>query len=72
MEPELLVALPGQVHLICGVAGVQACTDLGLLLLGEVFHAVAEQAADLVPRVVFVAAAARQRAQYFASLESAA
>ena len=29
-------ALPGQVHLICGVAGVEACTDFScLLLIGE-------------------------------------
>jgi len=39
---ELLVALPGQVHLICGVAGVEAVADLGLLAFGEVFYAVAE------------------------------
>jgi hypothetical protein len=48
---ELLVALPGQVHLICGVAGVEAVADLGLLAFGEVFHAVAEQPADLIQRV---------------------
>jgi hypothetical protein len=39
---ELLVALPGQVHLICGVAGVEAVPDLGLLAFGEMFDAVAD------------------------------
>ena len=39
---KLLVALPGQVHLILWVAGVEAAGDLGLLALGEVFDAVAE------------------------------
>ena len=53
---ELLVALPGDVHLVARVTRVQAMADLGLLLLGEVFRAVAEQPADLVERVVFVAA----------------
>ena len=57
---ELLVALPGDVDLVARVAGVQAAGDLGLLLLGEVFHAVAEQPADLVQRVVLVAAAAQR------------
>ena len=52
---ELLVALPGHVHLILWVAGVEAAAELGLLVLGEVFDAVAEQPADLVQRVVFVA-----------------
>ena len=56
---ELLVALPGDVHLVARVARVQAMADLGLLLFGEVFHAVAEQPADFVERVVFVAAAAQ-------------
>jgi hypothetical protein len=37
------------------VAGVEAAAELGLLVLGEVFDAVAEQPADLVERVVFVA-----------------
>jgi hypothetical protein len=37
------------------VAGVEAAAELGLLALGEVFDAVAEQPADLVERVVFVA-----------------
>jgi hypothetical protein len=41
------------------VAGVEAAADLGPLALGEVFHAVAEQPADLVERVVLVAAAAQ-------------
>jgi len=54
-----LVALPGDVHLLVRVARVQAMADLGLLLLGEVFRAVAEQPADLVQRVVLVAAAAQ-------------
>jgi hypothetical protein len=39
--------------------GVEAGSDLGLLLLGEVFRAVAEDAADLVERVVFVPASAQ-------------
>jgi hypothetical protein len=39
--------------------GVEAGGDLGLLLLGEVFRAVAEDAADLVERVVFVPASAQ-------------
>jgi len=43
---ELLVALPGQVHLILWVAGVEAAAELGLLALGEVFDAVAEQPAN--------------------------
>ena len=35
-EAELPAALPGQVHLICGIAGVEACTDFSyLLLVGE-------------------------------------
>jgi hypothetical protein len=55
---ELSVALPGHVHLVCGVAGVEACADLGLLLLGEVLYAMTEQPADLVERIVFVAAPA--------------
>jgi hypothetical protein len=57
---ELLVALPGQVDLTVWVAGVQAGDYLGLLLVGEVLHAVAEQAADLVERVVFVAPVAHR------------
>ena len=55
---ELLVALPGQVHLPVGVAVLEAVGDLGLLAFGEVLHAVAEQPADLVERVVLVAAVA--------------
>jgi hypothetical protein len=55
---QLLVALPGDVDFAAWVAGVEAAADLGLLPFGEVFDAVAEQAADLVQRVVFVAAAA--------------
>src|SRR4249919_456412 len=53
---ELLVALPGQVDLSDWVAFLQAAGELGLLLLGEVLHAVAKQSADLVERVVLVAA----------------
>jgi predicted ester cyclase len=49
---ELLVALPGPIHLIGEVAGVEALPDLGLLLLGEVFRAVAEQPANLIERIV--------------------
>jgi hypothetical protein len=45
---ELLVALPGDVHFVAWVTRVQAMVDLGLLLLGEAFHVVAEQPADLV------------------------
>jgi len=41
------------------VAGVEATADLGLLALGEMFHAVPEQPADLIHRVVLVAAAAQ-------------
>jgi hypothetical protein len=53
---ELLVALPSQVDLPAGVDFLQAAGELGLLLLGEVLYAVAKQAADLVERVVLVAA----------------
>ena len=42
-----------------GSPASRQAADLGLLALGEVFHAVAEQPADLVERVVFVAAAAQ-------------
>jgi hypothetical protein len=38
----------GHVHLIGRVARLEAVPDFGLLLLGEVFCAVAEQPADLV------------------------
>ena len=55
---QLLVALPGKIDFPVGVAGVEAPGELGLLALGEVFHAVAEQPADLVQRVVFVASVA--------------
>src|SRR5215218_9794857 len=55
---ELLVALPGQVDLSVRVAGVQAGGDLGLLTLGEVFDAVAEQPRDLVERVFFMTTSA--------------
>jgi hypothetical protein len=56
---KLLVALPGDVDFVGRVAGVEAGGDLGLLLLGEVFHAVAEEPADLIERVVFVTASAQ-------------
>jgi hypothetical protein len=39
---KLLIALPGHVHLLGGVAGAKACADLGLLARGEVFDAAAE------------------------------
>src|SRR5215203_4210982 len=55
---ELLVALPGQVHLLGRIAGVEAGDDLGLLLVGEVFDAVAEQPTDLVERVLFMTTSA--------------
>ena len=55
---ELLVALPGQVHFAVGVAGLQAPGELGLLALGEALDTVAQQAADLVERVVLVPAVA--------------
>ena len=53
---ELLVALPDHIDLPAGVAFLEAAGELGLLLLGEVLHAVAKQAADLIERVVLVAA----------------
>jgi hypothetical protein len=53
---ELLVAPPGDVYL---VTRVQAA-DLGPLLHGEMFHAMGEQPADPVQRVVLVAAAAQR------------
>jgi hypothetical protein len=56
---ELLVALPGHVHLIYGVVGIEARADLGLLALGEMFHPVAEEPADLIQRVVLVTAPAK-------------
>src|SRR4051812_27424679 len=52
---ELLVALPGHINFSRRVIGIQAAGQLVLLAFGEVFDAVAEQAADL-ERVVFVAA----------------
>jgi hypothetical protein len=55
---QLLVALPARVQLIAGVAGVETCADLGSLAPGEVLCAMAAQPADLIERVVFVAAAA--------------
>jgi hypothetical protein len=39
---QLLVALPRDVDFVVRVAGVEAATDLGLLLVGELFHAVAK------------------------------
>jgi hypothetical protein len=53
---KLLITLPGDVHFILWVAGVETVVDLGLLLLSEVFDAVPEQPSDLVERVVFVPA----------------
>jgi hypothetical protein len=52
-DAQLLVALPGHVRPIAGVTGVETCADLGLLALGEVLCAVAEQPSDLIERVVF-------------------
>src|SRR5215213_440246 len=57
--PQLLIALPGDVDLVPRVAGIKAAADLGLLMLGEMLHTVAEEPADLIERVVFVAAAAQ-------------
>jgi hypothetical protein len=54
---QLLIALPGDVDFIAWVTGVEAAADLGLLPVGEVFCAVAEEPPDLIERVVFVAAA---------------
>jgi hypothetical protein len=56
---QLLVAPPGKINFSDRVAGVEATVDLGLLALGEVFDAVPQQPADLIQRVVFVAAAAQ-------------
>jgi hypothetical protein len=39
---QLLVALPGDVDLLARVAGVEAGSDLVLLTLGQVLHAVPE------------------------------
>ena len=47
---KLLITLPGDVHFILWVAGVETVVDLGLLLLSEVFDAVPEQPSDLVDR----------------------
>src|SRR5215207_7482944 len=57
---ELLVTLPGQVHFLVGVASLQAAGELSLLTLGEALDAVAEQPADLVERVILVAAVAER------------
>ena len=56
---EPLIALPGHVHLIGGVAGLEAVPDLGPLLFGKVFDAMPEEPADLIERVMFVSAAAQ-------------
>jgi hypothetical protein len=56
---ELLVALPGHVDFAVGIAGLQAPGELGLLPFGQVLYAVAEYAADLVERIVLVAAVAK-------------
>ncbi len=55
---ELLVALPGQVNFTVGVAGIQTPDEFGLLGFGEVLDIVAEEATDLVERVVLVASVA--------------
>src|SRR5829696_8334573 len=55
---ELLVTLPGHVDFAVGVAGLQTPGELGLLAFGQMLHTVAEEAADLVKRVVFVASVA--------------
>ena len=55
---ELLVTLPGHVDLAIGLAGLQTPGELGLLAFGQMLHTVAEEAADLVKRVVFVASVA--------------
>jgi hypothetical protein len=55
---ELLVALPGQVDFAVGVAGIQTPGELGLLAFGQMLHTVAEQATDLVERIVLVASVA--------------
>jgi hypothetical protein len=39
---ELLRVLSSKINFPGRVCGLEACTDLGLLLLGEVLHAVAE------------------------------
>ena len=51
---ELLVTLPGHVDFAVGVAGLQTLGELGLLAFGQMLHTVAEEAADLVERVVLV------------------
>ena len=56
---KLLVALPGDVDFVGRIAGVEASGDLGLLAVGEMFHAVAEEPADLIERVVLVPASPR-------------
>jgi hypothetical protein len=55
---KLLVALPGQVDLAVGVAGLQTPGELGLLAFRQVLDTVAEEAADLVERVVLVGSVA--------------
>ena len=57
---ELLVALPGQVDLPVGSPASRHGVELGLLAFGEVLDAVAQQPADLVERVVLVAAPAER------------
>jgi hypothetical protein len=51
---ELLVTLPGHLDFAVGIAGLQTLGELGLRASGQMLYIVAEQAADLVERVVFV------------------
>ena len=53
---QLLVGVPGDGDLPVRVARLQAAVQLGDLLVAEVFSSAAQQAADLVQRVVLVAA----------------
>lgn len=55
---ELLVAGPGQLDLAVRVAKGKADLELAVLALGQVLQTVPEQSADLVERVVLVAAPA--------------
>jgi hypothetical protein len=56
---ELLVGVPGQGDFPDGVAVDEAGVELGDLPLAQVFSSAAEQPADLVQRVVLVAAPAQ-------------
>jgi hypothetical protein len=53
---ELLVALPGHVHLTVWIPGLQATSEFGLLPLRQVFDTMPQDPADLIERIVFVAA----------------